>query len=335
MAKTNFDIFNPPVSQVVKGTKGKVILIHSNKRKLGKTLVGTQLNKPHYLRFEQGINAISGVPYSALTGWKDFKQVNKQLTAPETLEKAQEQIETVIIDTADVAIKWCQFYVCAQGKVTRLNDGNNGYGLWSEYENEWFKELNKLINAGYCLYIIAHSEFDKDLGKFVPKGDKRTMDLLCDAADFIGYVESNGVDEEGKEIPSSCYFVETDDFVAGSRYEFMPPKLEVFSAENLQNAIQEAIDKKEEKDGVGGVTFKELQEKESKEETYTYDEIIDILGPMTRSLYEADQERTIEIVEEHLGKESSISQATKQQLPQLEMILFDFRAMADELGVEV
>ena len=155
MAQCSIDIFAPSVSTVSKGIEGKLILLHSNERKLGKTAQAVRFPKPFYLRFEQGINAISGLPYAPLTKWSDFKKVNKQLTDPKTIDKARSMYSTLIVDTLDVAIKWCEKYVCGMQGVTRLNDGNSGYGLWKEYENEWFNEWNKLLNAGYCVIFIS------------------------------------------------------------------------------------------------------------------------------------------------------------------------------------
>lgn len=338
--KDDFDIFNPLVSKVVAGIEGKIILIHSDEIKVGKTKVGTQLPKPYYLRFEQGINAISSLPYAPLTSWADFKKVNRRLTNPKTLGKAKNMYKTIIVDTCDVAILWCEFYVCATQSVSRLNDGNGGYGLWSEYKKEWFKEINRLTNAGYCVYFISHSEpvkrIDPATGneyeQLVPKGDKRTIDLVCEMADFIGYIKSNGIDENGEEIPSSAYFVETPQFLAGSRFDYMLPKLEVFSAENLQNAIKEAVLKEEEM-GNSTVSFEEKQEYEEVV-SYTYDEIIEEIKSYFSPLWEKHPDEVSEIVEEHLGADSKISDTTKKQMPQLEMILFSLQELAEELDIE-
>ena len=194
-----FDIFNPMVTKVIKGTQGKMILVHSAERKVGKTYQASRMPKPFYLRFEQGANAINGMPYAPLTCWRDFKEVNKKLTNPKTIDKVRELYETIIIDTVDVAVKWCEQYVCSSQGVSRLNDGNSGYGLWKEYENEWFKEINKLTNAGFTLYFISHSEeklkhdpvTNEEYTQLVPKGDKRTIDVVLDLVDFIGYVNQS------------------------------------------------------------------------------------------------------------------------------------------------
>ena len=191
-----FDIFSPSISQVSKGIEGKMILLHSNERKLGKTLQATKFPKPFYLRFEQGINAISGLPYAPLTKWSDFKKVRKQLTDPKTIDKAKELYNTIIVDTLDVAIKWCDKYVCGMQGVERLNDGNSGYGLWKEYENEWFNEWSPLINAGYTIVFISHS---------LPQ-----VREFCDTALWI---EGGMVREYGKVDPVSDHYSKYVDYL--------------------------------------------------------------------------------------------------------------------------
>lgn len=340
----DFDIFNPKISQVVKGSEGKMILIHSDERKLGKTYVGCHMPKPYYLRFEQGINAISGVPYADLTSWSDFKKVNRKLTDPKTLDKAKDLYSTIIFDTIDVAIKWCESYVCATQGVSRLNDGNNGYGLWKEYENEWFKEINKLTNAGYSLYFIAHSEIRKktnpttneEYEQMCPKGDKRTTDIVLDLVDFIGYVKSNGFDEDGNEIPSSVYFANTQEFQAGSRFTHMTKKIDVFSAENLQKAIIDAIEAEEKESGIKGITLEEQKEMEkANKKEWTHEEIVAEINKYGKALFKQYKEQCTDILEEYLGVDVKVSDTTKKQLPQLEMVLFDLQELADSEGISI
>lgn len=338
------DIFNPPISKTVDGIEGKLILIHSDERKLGKTKVGTELPKPLYLRFEAGLNGISGIPYIPLTDWASFKEVNSKLTNPRTLDKVKEQYTTIIFDTVDVAIKWCDFYICASQGVKRLNDGNSGYGLWSEYEKEWFKEINKLTNAGFCVYFISHSapvkkvnpETHEEYEQMCPKGDKRTIDLIVDLADFIGFVKSNGVDSEGNEILSSCYFVETPQFLAGSRFTHMTPKLEVFSAKNLQKAIKEAV-QVEAKTGGQTTNFEELKKEEASEiqEELPFEELVDECRKYLKALWADYQEGVTEILGEYLGDGVALSEAKKSQVPQLKMILFSLKELASEHNVSV
>ena len=337
MAIDSLDIFNAPISTVSKDVKGKLILIHSNERKLGKTLQATKFPKPYYLRFEQGINAISGLSYAPLTKWADFKKIRKQLTNPKTIEKAQEMYNTLIVDTTDVAIRWCDKYVCGMQGVDRLNDGNNGYGLWAEYANEWFNEWNPLLNAGYTIIFISHSEVRKmkdpktgsEYEQWVPKGDKRTIDLIVDAADLIGFVRSNGYDEEGNPQMSSIYFQNCPEFLAGSRFKYMPSEITPFTAEGVQEALANAIEQEEEESGISAVSYAE-QVAVSMPEEITYDEAIEKVKPLFEKVMKKDgKENTLKVVEKYLGEGQKLSGTTEKQLEQILMIIEDFEDMLE------
>jgi len=328
-----FDIFNPSLSVVSKGIEGKLILIHSNERKLGKTMQATRFPKPFYLRFEQGINAISGLPYAPLNKWSDFKKVRKQLTNPKTIEQAQAMYSTIIVDSLDVAIKWCDKYVCGMQGVDRLNDGNSGYGLWKEYENEWFNEWSPLINAGYAVVFISHSEIRKmkdpktgvEYEQFYPKGDKRTIDLIVDAVDFIGYVKSNGFDAEGNPQMSSIYFKACPEFLAGSRFKYMPVEITPFTAENVQEAIQKAVEQEEIESGNATVSYEQKQAQEYMlNNEFSFDEAINIVKPLYKKMFNKDKELTIDIVEKYLGAGNKISNASDKQIEQILMIIHEF-----------
>lgn len=338
MAIDSLDIFNAPVSTVSKDVKGKLILIHSNERKLGKTLQATKFPKPYYLRFEQGINAISGLSYAPLTKWADFKKIRKQLTNPKTIEKAQEMYNTLIVDTTDVAIRWCDKYVCGMQGVDRLNDGNNGYGLWAEYANEWFNEWNPLLNAGYTIIFIAHSEVRKmkdpktgtEYEQWVPKGDKRTIDLIVDAADLIGFVRSNGYDEDGNPQMSSIYFQNCPEFLAGSRFKYMATEITPFTAEGVQEALAKAIEQEEQESGISAVSYAE-QIAVSMPEEISYDEVMVKVEPLFKQVMKAKgKEFTTKIVEKYLGEGGRLSGTTEKQLEQILMIIEEFEEALDE-----
>ena len=338
MAIDSLDIFNAPISTVSKDVKGKLILIHSNERKLGKTLQATKFPKPYYLRFEQGINAISGLSYAPLTKWADFKKIRKQLTNPKTIEKAQEMYNTLIVDTTDVAIRWCDKYVCGMQGVDRLNDGNNGYGLWAEYANEWFNEWNPLLNAGYTIIFISHSEVRKmkdpktsaEYEQWVPKGDKRTIDLIVDAADLIGFVRSNGYDEDGNPQMSSIYFQNCPEFLAGSRFKYMAPEITPFTAEGVQEALAKAIEQEEQESGISAVSYAE-QVAVSMPEEITYDEAMAKVKPLFEKVMKKDgKENTLKVVEKYLGEGQKLSGTTEKQIEQILMIIEDFEDMLED-----
>lgn len=346
-----FDIFNPPTTKVVKGVEGKMMLVHSDGTKCGKTTVGSQMPKPYYLRFEQGANAIDGLPYAPLESWSDFKKVNKKLTDLKPKEVVingetknitpRDIYTTIIIDTFDVAIRWCAKYVCNKYGVERLKEGNNGYGLWQEYADEWFGEMNKLMNAGYFIYGISHSEIKKivdgvtgeEYEQMCPKGDKRTIDPVVETVDFVGYVKPNGVDENGNVIKSSIYFAETREYKAGSRFDYMPKYIKEFSAQNIQDAIKYAVEMKEKETGNKAVTFSEIKEIESKK-VWTHEEIINEIKPYVNALFEKYPDDVSDIVTRNIG-DIKITDTTKKQIPQLEIILFELQEFAKDNNVKI
>lgn len=338
----DFDIFNPKISKVVAGIDGKCILIHSDERKLGKTYQSCKMPKPYYLRFEQGINAIDGIPYADLTSWRDFMNVNKQLTNPKTLDKVKEIYSTIIFDTVDVAIKWCEQYVCMVAGVSRINDGNRGYGLWKELETAWFTEINKLTNAGFTVIFIAHSEEKEKTNpvtgekytQMVAKGSKRTIDLVLDLVDFIGYVKSNGFDENGNEIPSSIYFANTPEFQAGSRFKYMPNVISPFTAENLQAAIKEAVEKEEAENGVKAISFEQKQEMEKKTDRVSFEELMDNVQSVGQRFAEAGyMQELLDVVEQVLGAGKKVSECTAKQYDAVSVVLDELIDKAEELGI--
>ena len=75
------DIFNPPVSEVIGGLEGKIILIYGTNR-TGKTLNAVKGKKPFVIGFERGLNAIPGIPFSPISKWRDWTETVKQLTGP-------------------------------------------------------------------------------------------------------------------------------------------------------------------------------------------------------------------------------------------------------------
>ena len=156
-----FDIFNPQISVVAKGLEGKRIMIYGSNN-IGKTKQSTRMKKPFYLPFEKGVNAISGIPFVPINSWADFKKVNKQLTSLATVQKAKELYNTIIFDEVEASAKYCQRYINGLYGVSRLKDGNEGFGLWKEYETEYWEEINKLTGAGYTIIFIAHKTENKD-----------------------------------------------------------------------------------------------------------------------------------------------------------------------------
>ena len=330
-----FDIFNPQVSVVAKGIEGKTILVYGD-NSTGKTKVASELPKPLHLTFENGINAIAGLKHFNITSWADFKKLNKALTKKSDEARLKELYQTIIFDTVKVATMYCEEYVCNQFDVTRLNDANNGFGAWKEFEKEFWREIDKLTSFGYTVYFIAHPQNVEEVDpqtkekyiKKYPDGDKRTINPICDLVDIIAYLQPNGMDENGKELPSSAYFVNTREFKARSRFDYMVEKLDVYSAEYLQKAIADAVEAEEEAKGIKSVTYEEKKAM-TEIKKKTKDELLEEIKPIFKKLSKTHADEVTKIVEEYLGEGARISEATDKQTQQLEMILSDLQDLMD------
>lgn len=329
----SLDIFNPVVSTVSHDMAGKTILVYGSNR-TGKTKQATRFPKPYYLAFEKGINGIAGVPFAPIQKWSDFVKVNKQLTNPKTLEQAKELYQTLILDTVEASAMMCQDYICQQYGVNRIKDGDKGFGLWKEYETEYWRQINLLTSAGYTVYFISHEgtrtfkdENGEEYEKIYPKGDKRSIDPVCDLVDIIGYAAVNGLDENGNEIKSSLYLKNTKKYHAGSRFPYLTGYIEEFTAENLQKAVAEAVKKQEKIEGIKTVDF-QTQNQQYANEELTFEELQQSIKEIAIKLNETGRmDEYQEIVDSYLGVGKKVSESTKKQQQQLELILNDLELL--------
>lgn len=326
------DIFNPQVSTVAKGLEGKIIMIYGGNN-VGKTYTAARLSKPYFIATESGLNAQSGIKYNRINKWSDFKKIVRQFTDKSTVDKARELYDTIVIDEVYASSILCQDYVMAtygDGALT-LADGDSKHNLYSLYEKEYFKMINLLLSCDYTVVFIGHEQ-EKN-GFITPKGDKRCLGPILDNCDFVVYVKSNGVDEKGQPIKSSGYFFQTNEFFARSRFEYCPNKIDVFSAENLQNAIMQAVENEAKYNNATVVSYDE-----QKAQNMTAEEDFDVVMSQIQSYGTKFIENGVpniltDIVEEVLGKGRKVSECTKKQLDALVVIRDNLYNKGKELNI--
>ena len=330
----NVDIFNPQKTVIAKGLEGKSFLIYGS-NSLGKTAQAVRMSKPFVIATESGLNATVGVAYNRVNSWADFKKLVKQFTSKATVDKARELYDTIIIDELYASALLCQEYIqtVIGGGALTLGDTVDGgkVNLYQAYEKEFFKMVNTLLSCNYTVVFIGHEQ-EKD-GKMYPKGDKRSVDPVKDFVDYVIYLRSNGVDDEGKVIPSSAYLAETDQFFARSRFDTTPTYLPVWSAEALEEAVNMGIAGKEAESGVKAVSYAE-QKAQNTSVTYDYDSVMDQLQEVGQKFAAANKmDELTEIVEDTLGKGKKVSECTKKQLDAMVIILDNLMDRAAELGI--
>lgn len=326
------DIFNPQVSVVAKGLEGKTIMIYGGNN-LGKTYVATHLSKPFVIACESGLNALSGVKYNRVNTWAEFKKLVKQFTSKATVDKARELYDTIVIDEVYASSILCQDYVIATygENALTLGDSTGKTNLYQMYEKEYFRMINLLLSCDYTVVFIGHAQ-EKE-GYVSPKGDKRCLNPIIDNCDFVIYLASNGVDENGKVIKSSAYLAETDKFFARSRFEHCPTFIQEFTAENLEKTITKAIEEEEKANGASVVSYDD-QKQQNTSVVYDYEEVMEELQEVGQRFAGAGQmELLTEIVEETLGAGKKVSQCTKKQIDAMVIILDNLKDKAAELGI--
>lgn len=330
----NVDIFNPQETVIAKGLEGKSFLIYGS-NSLGKTAQCVRMSKPFVIATESGLNATVGVKYNRVNSWADMKKIVKQFTSKATVDKARELYDTIIIDELYASALLCQDYIqtVIGGGALTLGDTVDGgkVNLYQAYEKEFFKMVNTLLSCNYTVVFIGHEQ-EKD-GKMYPKGDKRSVDPVKDFVDYVIYLKSNGVDDEGRVIPSSAYLAETDTFFARSRFDTTPTYLPVWSAEALEEAVNIGIAGKEKESGVKAVSYEE-QKAQNTSVSYDYDEVMDQLQEVGQRFAGAGKmDELTEIVEETLGRGKKVSECTKKQLDAMVIILDNLQDRANELGI--
>lgn len=325
------DIFALPVSTVSHDMAGKTVLIYGSNR-TGKTQQACKFPKPIYLGFENGLNGIAGVPYQFFNTWGEYKALVGRLLSPQNIARARETYQTFIFDTVQAAALMCQDFVSAQYGATSIKEGNSGYGLWTEYANEFLREINKLVKGGFTVIFISHEttrDFTDEKGqtysKIYPAGDKRSIDPVCDAVDIIAYASVNGLDDAGNEIKSSLFMKNTKKYHAGSRFTHLVGSLKEFTAEALQNAIKEAVVAEEQESGIASVSYEE-QIKEREIVKPDFDTVKTKVGKYAKALSRANRlDEYNSIVNNYLKIKASA--ATPEHLDQLMFILEDLQKL--------
>ena len=333
-------IFKPRKSVVQKGMAGKSVLLYGG-NSTGKTLNCVQAKKALLVAFELGINAINDVTYVQPKKWAEWKKIVNDLTSDATIKEAKEMYDTVIIDSIEPMFRQAEDFICTSFDVPSVGRDSDGKmsrgGVWKEFRAAIEEQNRKLLGAGYTLIFIAHEgtrDMYDDRGnqytKIYPRGDKASVDYLCDNCDFIAYARNQAPDENGNEILSTLYFRPTMAFHARTRFKYMVSSIPEWNIEKLNAAIAEAVKKEEDATGKVGQTFEERKAQEVKEAKAEAENkepiqnIIDKIGEKVRNMIIKDGSKTAyeDILEETVNNRAFKCQdATEKQRSHLELIL--------------
>ena len=182
------DLLSVAPHEVSRDLKGYTVLFFGEP-KSGKTTTAAKFPKALILAFEIGYLAIPGVMAQPITKWAEFKQALKQLKD----EKVQEQFETIVIDTVDIAYDLCEKFICNQNSVSAIGDMPFGKG-YAAAKKEFDEALRRIPQMGYGLVMISHAQdktFKDENGdeyqQIVPTLANQPRLVVDRMSDIIGY----------------------------------------------------------------------------------------------------------------------------------------------------
>ena len=272
---------------------------------------------------------------------KDAKEVQKKLEKDPSCG-AETQFATITIDTADISFDLCEKYICAQNSVDSIGKVPYGAG-WKMLEKEYDMFFRRFVNAGYGLVIISHdkvatikdekgNEYQR-ITSTLGATPRKIVNRLCD---IIGYIKPiTEITQDGEELNKSYMFMRgTSKWEAGARFRYIPDYIE-FNYDNLVNSIHDAIDEEAKQGNSSYVTNEAIKPIET---VINFDEVYAQTSTIINALAEINEENIPfirEVIERHLGMGKLLKDATRVQVEQVCMILYDLKEFVSEHNIDL
>lgn len=307
--------------------KGKYVLLYG-KPKSGKTTAACSFPDAVLLAFEKGYNAIGNAYPFDINKWSDFKMALRDLED----QRSKERFKTVIIDTVSICWEMCEKFICQQNGVQKISDIPWGAG-YTACKKEFETSIRKITQLGYGVVLIAHSASrvektaeGSDIEIISPDLPKRASEVCNGIVDIIGYIGNEWVNGERKRW---LYTRETPTLFAGSRFKYMPDRIP-FGYEELVNAIADAIDMEEKKDGATVVDTVKAEHQTEKTFAEVRAEAQELWTKLVGSGENANPDVASEIlkkIEMTMGHRMKLSEFTEDQKDLLALVVLDMKAM--------
>lgn len=321
------DLLNIKPSVVSRDLRGRYVLLYG-KEKSGKTTAATSFPNSLLLAFEKGYNALGNIYAQDIDKWSTFKLVLRQLENPEV----QKKFSTIIIDTVSIAYDMVETYICQQNGVQRISEVPWGQGFTAA-KKEFENALRRITFLNYGLVLIAHNSTRTEKGAdgsdieiIYPDLPKRAAEICNGLVDIIGYIGTEFHDGKAERY---LYTRETPTLFAGSRYKYLRDKIP-FSYENLVNAISDAVDEAEQRDGITVVD----KEEKVVEEKLDYNKIREEASNIWKELVAINPENAkiiLKKVEMIFGRQMKLSEITEDQVDLFNLVLLDMRDLKNSI----
>ena len=298
--------------------------------KTGKTTLASQMDKSLLIAWQKGYNTIPGIMAQDVKSWSEMKMILRELKKPEV----QEAYHCIVIDTIDIAATACEKYVCSQNGVDNISELAWGKG-WSLVKRELEETFRAITQLGYTLFFISHAKdkvFKRENGteynQIVPTLSTSYNEIIKDMADLYAYAHQVRNEETGEVTVKLTLRSMDGSADTGCRFKYITPEID-FTYEALVNALNEAIDKE------AKLTHNQFVKNERDEidttEELNFDDLMSESSSLIESIPKAKMEyyapRITEIINKYLGKGKKLSNATRDQVEQISLIVFDLKEL--------
>ena len=325
MATFNFDeLVANQEKTISKGIAGTKILVYGGNNR-GKSYQCSRISPKTFAILTEAGGSAMTCPKQPCDDWGTFTAIVNDFTKKANVEHRREQIDVILIDTAENLVAQSERAICSQFGVATLSEitgKQNGYLMARQ---NFSQQITKLCNAGFCVVFVAHEETvektDEITGEtytyIQPKStsnEKGSMRMLRDLCDFTVYLKANPaelVDGVMRPRMSSALFVETRNVFARSRFD-IEPVLKEFSGVALKKAIEDSKIKTAENENIGVSQFVSPK-------TETAEDLINDIKPLFVALGQKCPNEVKTIVAEELGNKK-VSEATEADIVALRNI---------------
>lgn len=239
---------------------------------------------------------------------------------------------SIIIDTIDIAAAACEKYIISQAGVDTLNQIPYGQG-WTRVKRELEDTFRAVTQLGYAVLFISHDKdktFTREDGtqynQIVPTLSNSYNLIIKDMVDIYCYAHTVIRDGESKRVLTLRSLDNTID--CGSRFKYMVPEIN-FSYDSLVTALNNAIDEEAKHTGQEFITNERNAEVAISE--LNFDELMcdfsNLIKKIPKDRMEYYAPRITEITDKYLGKGKKVINATRDQVEQISLIVFDLKEL--------
>ena len=201
---------------------GEMLTLLYGRPKIGKSTLLSNAPGALFLATEPGLNSLE-VYQIPITCWQEFNNAACDVLA------GGHDFKSIIIDTADWALNYCQQYICEQWKIKHPGDLPRGKG-WSLITTEFMRVVNSLTNSGYGVYITSHAkdeEVEIRTGTYtrtVPTLSGKSGEQISGLVDIILFMDNDEYkDESGVVVQQTVLRSKpARNYLAGDRSKRLP-----------------------------------------------------------------------------------------------------------------